>query len=293
MFWGSNAVVARGLLNELSPATLAFLRWGIALAALAPFVWHERHAMISVLKRHPKIMLCLGATGFAPNALLSYFGLRGSTAILMGLMNSVVPVMVLLIVALWAKRLPKRLEAIGMTLSFLGVIGILIRGDVHVLVNLHLSGFDLLVLLGLIVWAFYTVILIERPRDLTLPGFTFLAGILGFIMILPFVIFDWAGNGIPHLSAHQFGLAFYIALAPTLLSMLLFNFAVAVVGPVQSGIFTHLVPLFSAVFATVFIHESLHVYHVVGFVLIVSGAILCCFKREASMVYRPPQKPTP
>ena len=35
--WGSNAVVARGLLDVVTPAQLAFARWLVVLACLSPF----------------------------------------------------------------------------------------------------------------------------------------------------------------------------------------------------------------------------------------------------------------
>jgi drug/metabolite transporter (DMT)-like permease len=278
--WGSNAVAARGLLDSLSPETLALLRWGIALVALAPFVWRERSQMRRSLRRDWKMLSVLALTGFAPNALLSYCGLRGSTAIIMGLCNSIVPVVVLLMVAVWKRRRPRRLESIGIALSLCGVVGILAHGSLAALLTLSFSHYDLIVLLGLIVWALYSVLMVEKPADLSIASYTFLAGVLSIVMILPFVIWDWTAHGLPDLTLRECSLSAYIAIMPTLVAMLLFAYAIAKVGPIQCGIFTHGVPLFSALFATLFLGETLHVYHAVGFVLIAGGAILCCLKPE-------------
>lgn len=282
-FWGSNAVVARELLNTISPATLALFRWGVAVLVLLPFVYQERVAIMRALTTQWRLMLLLALLGFAPNAYLSYLGLRGTTAIFMGLVNSIVPVMVVLIMALWKRRIPRRHEGIGLTLSFIGVFVVLTRGDFSRLLQLHISGFEIIVLIGLAVWAVYTVLLIYRPVYLSLTAFVFLAGVLGLFLIVPAVIADWAQNGMPHLSLREFALASYIALIPTLLAMLLFGYAVAKVGPVQSGIFTHLIPLFSAFFAVLLIHEHLYFFHGVAFVLIVGGAVLCCIKPETML----------
>ncbi len=282
-FWGSNAVVARGLLNTMSPATLALFRWGVAVLVLVPFVYRERAQIMRALTTQWRLMLLLALLGFAPNAYLSYLGLRGTTAIFMGLVNSIVPVMVVLIMALWKKRIPQRHEIIGLFLSFTGVFVVLTRGQLSNLLHLHISGFELIVLAGLMVWAVYTVLLLYRPMYLSLTAFVFLAGVLGLFLIAPAVIVDWMQHGIPHLTPREMVLASYIALAPTLLAMLLFGYAVAKVGPVQSGIFTHLIPLFSALFAVIFINERLHFFHGVAFVLIVGGAILCCLKPDAML----------
>ncbi|MDR1528905.1 MAG: DMT family transporter [Burkholderiales bacterium] len=281
--WGSNAVAARGLLNTLSPETLALLRWSVAVLALLPFVWSERSVILRALRYQWRVLLLLAALGFAPNALLSYYGLRGTTAIFMGLMNSIVPGMVVLLMIFWKKRIPQYREGIGLALSFTGVFIVLMRGDVYNLLQLRVSGFDFIVLAGLMLWAVYTILLLNRPPNLSLAAFVFLAGLLGLFLIAPAVITDWAQNGIPRVTPKELMLASYIGLAPTLLAMLLYGYAVGQVGPVQSGIFTHLVPLFSALFAVLFINESLHLYHAAGFVLVVGGAILCCLKPDTTL----------
>ena len=58
--------------------------------------------------------------------------------------------------------------------------------------------------------------------------------------------------------------------------MLLYGYGIARIGAVQAGIFTHLVPVFAAIFATLTIGERLHAFHAAGFALIAGGAILCC-----------------
>ncbi|MDR2709960.1 MAG: DMT family transporter [Burkholderiales bacterium] len=285
--WGSNAVVARGLLDTMSPLTLAVFRWTVATLALVPFVWRERAPIIRALRMQWPLMLLLAATGFAPDTLISYLGLQGTTAIFTGLMNSIVPVMVVLIMAVWKKRRPRWLENIGLTLSFIGVLTVLTHGELRHLLALRISGYDFLVLLGLMIWALYTVLLLLRPRYLSLPAFVFTASVLGLALIVPMLIGEWWIKGVPSFTAREVVLATYIGLLPTLAAMLLFGYGVAQVGPVQAGIFTHLVPLFSALFATLFIHESLYLYHGIGFVLVAGGAVLCCLKPEQVLSLSP------
>ena len=284
--WGSNAVVARDLLDTMPPITLAVFRWVVATAALIPFVWGERASIYRALRTQWPLMLLLAAVGFAPNTLISYLGLQGTTAIFVGLMNSIVPVAVVMIMALWKQRRPRWLENVGLALSFVGVLTVLVHGEFRHLLTLRVSGYDFLVLLGLVIWALYTVLLLSRPRYLSLPAFVFTAGLLGLALIVPMMIGEWWIKGVPTFTAREVALATYIGLVPTLAAMLLFGYGVAQVGPVQAGIFTHLVPLFAVLFATLFIHESLYLYHGIGFVLVASGAVLCCLKPEQGMKIR-------
>ncbi|MCL2297850.1 MAG: DMT family transporter [Proteobacteria bacterium] len=285
--WGSNAVAARDLLDTLSPLTLAVFRWVVATTALIPFVWNERGPILRALRTQWPLMLLLATVGFAPNTLVSYLGLQGTTAIFVGLMNSIVPVMVVLIMAVWMRRRPQWRENVGLALSFVGVLTVLAHGDFRHLLALRVSGYDFLVLFGLMIWALYTVLLLLRPRYLSLPAFVFTASLLGLMLIVPMLLGEWWVKGLPSFTPREIALATYIGLVPTLTAMLLFGYGVAQVGPVQAGIFTHLVPIFSALFATLFIHESLYLYHGVGFILVAGGAVLCCLKPEQVLSSRP------
>ena len=102
--------------------TLAFLRWTVVLLGLLPFAWPERAAMRVALRTHFRDYATLALTGFAPQTCLVYFGLVGTTATLLGLLNSAIPVVIVAMLAAWRGRRPRRLEAVGLTLSLAGVL---------------------------------------------------------------------------------------------------------------------------------------------------------------------------
>src|SRR6185312_12891017 len=136
--WGSNAVVARMLLDGISPTWLAWLRWLVVIVILAPFV--------KALREDPRDYALFAVIGFAPQNALVYTGLAGTTAINMGLLNSAIPVLIVAIVALLQRRAPRSFEAIGVALSVVGVLLIAVHGDLRALARLELSRSDLIVL---------------------------------------------------------------------------------------------------------------------------------------------------
>ena len=83
-----------------------------------------------------------------------------------------------------------------------------------------------------------------------------------------------------HLGARELLGLLYIGALATLISTALFSYGVERVGAVRAGILIHLMPVFSSVFATLFIGERLFAYHAAGFVLVAGGAILGCLKPE-------------
>jgi drug/metabolite transporter (DMT)-like permease len=291
--WGSSAVTARGLMDSLPPVTLAFLRWSVVLLALAPFAWPERAAMASALRAHFRTYAALALAGFAPQTCLVYFGLAGSSATVLGLLNSAIPVMIVALMALWRGRRPRPLETLGLAISCAGVLFILARGDPRALAALRFSASDLLLIAAMAVWAFYTIKLTERPGHLSMPAFVFMTASLGLVFASPLLIFELVRHGLPAVGKAQLTGVLYLGTLPTLVALLLFAYGVARVGAVQSGIFTHLVPVFTAVFAAVFIGERLQAFHAIGFVLVAGGAILCCLRPDPMLSSRAPAPPPP
>ena len=281
--WGSSAVTARGLLDTMSPVALTVLRWIVVLAALAPFVWREREAIARELVRDTQTLAIFALVGFAPQTLLVYVALEGTTAINLALFNSAIPVLIVAIAALLHHRRPRPLELAGLAISLAGVVAIVARGQWSTLASLAVNPHDLVVLLGMAVWAYYTVRLADRAPALSFQAFMFAAGALGLAMVAPFALWDALARGISPPSFAALAGTVYLALLPTLVAMLLFAHGIARVGPVQAGLFTHLVPVFGAVFATIMLGERLQAFHAAGFALVAGGAVLGCLKPETAL----------
>lgn len=285
--WGSNAVVARGLLDTVPAVWLATLRWIVVLVLLAPFVWRDRAAIVHALRHDWRALALFALLGFAPQNILIYAALAGTTAINFGLLNSAIPVMIVFVAAVMHRRRPGPLETFGLALSLVGVAAIVTRGDLAAITKLAINPSDLLVLLGMFVWAIYTVKLANRPPDLGFPAFVFAAGLMGVLIALPAIGWQFATRGLPAPTAGELAGIFYIGALPSLVATLLFGYGLARVGAVQAGVFTHLVPVFAAVFAVIWIGEHLHAYHAAGFALVAGGALLCCLRPEP-MLSSPP-----
>jgi drug/metabolite transporter (DMT)-like permease len=289
--WGSNAVVARGLLDVVSPPQLAFLRWLIVLACLAPVAWIERQAIAQALRHDLRALAALALLGFGPQTLLTYTALAHTTAVVVGLLNSAIPVLIVAIAAVAYARRPRALEALGLGTSMLGVLAIVAQGSVATLFALRFNGADVLAFGAMFVWALYTLRLATaRPRALSLPAFTFVAALLGELALAPVALVDVVVHGVAPMSVREVTGILYIGLLPSLAATLLWTFGVARLGAVKAGVFTHLVPVFAALFAVAFLGETLHAYHFAGFVLVAGGALLCCVAPAPMLSSQPPRR---
>jgi drug/metabolite transporter (DMT)-like permease len=278
--WGSNGVVSRALMDTIPPLVMAAARWAVVFVALLPLVWPERRAIAHSLRRDWKVLLALTLLGSAPQTALVYSGLSASTATHLGLLNSTIPVFIILISWGWYARTPSRLEGTGLAISLIGVFLILAHGDLRSLLRLQFNYGDLLMLAAVMIWAIYTLRLKDRPQSLSLFAFVFVLSLIGELLTLPFAALQWAQVGDLHWGARELLGLLYIGAVATLVSAVLFSYGVERVGAVRAGILIHLMAVFSSVFAALFIGERLFPYHAAGFVLVAGGAILGCLKPE-------------
>jgi drug/metabolite transporter (DMT)-like permease len=288
--WGSNGVVSRALMDTVPPLVLASARWVVVFVVLLPLVWPERRAIAHALRHDWKLLLLLTLLGSAPQSALVYTGLAASTAVHLGLLNSTIPVCIILISWGWYARRPRRIEAVGLAISLIGVFLILAHGDLWALLHLQFNHGDLLMLCAVVVWAVYTLRLNDRPQSLSLFAFVFILSLIGSVLTLPFAAFQWIQAGGVHVGARELLGLLYIGAVATLVSTVLFSYGVERVGAVRAGILIHLMPVFSSLFAALFIGERLYIYHALGFVMVAGGAILGCLKPEPVLSSQPSTK---
>jgi drug/metabolite transporter (DMT)-like permease len=287
--WGSIAVVSRALMETIPPVVMAAARWGVAFVVLLPLVWPERRAIVRAIARDWKRFLFLTLVGGAPQSALVYTGLARSTAINLGLLNSTIPVLIILISWGWHARRPRRQEGFGLATSFVGVLLILAHGDLRALLHLQFNAGDVIMLGAMLVWAIYTLGLQDRPQSLSLFAFVFVMALMGELLTLPLAAFQWLHAGGVHLELRDLLGLLYIGALATLMATALFSYGVERVGAVRAGVLIHLMPVFSSVFATLFIGERLYIYHAAGFVLVAGGAILSCLKPEPVLSSQTPK----
>jgi drug/metabolite transporter (DMT)-like permease len=274
LFWSGNVVLGRGLSDELPPLALNFWRWAGALAILLPFTWRSLAGKGALVRRHWKILLVLGVLGITAYNSFAYTAFQTTTAINAALINTALPVMVVAIA--WAgfgDPITVR-QGFGIAVSFAGTLVILVRGELSVLLTLDLTVGDVWMTLGVAFYALYSVLLRYRPPGLD--GLALLTVITGFglAVMVPVAIVEALAVGPMPVSPSSLGMVAYVALFPSVLAYMFWNRGVATVGPDRTAMFMHLLPVFTAVLAILFLGESLRPFHGVGMALVFGGLLL-------------------
>ena len=277
LLWAGNAVVGRMVNAMVPPATLNFLRWGLAFLLLLPLAgWVLRPG--SGLWTHWRRFAVLGLLGVGCYNALQYLALKTSTPLNVTLVAASSPVWILGVGALFFRQRVTQRQLGGALLSIVGVLVVLSRGDWQLLLQVRLVPGDLYVLVATAAWAFYSWLLI-RPGDpprirADWAGFLMAQIVMGLGWSALFAAGEWAV-----VDAHiEWGWPLaaalaYVAIFPALVAYRCWGIGVQRVGPTIAGFFGNLTPLFAALMSAAFLGELPRLYHAIAFVLIVGGIV--------------------
>jgi drug/metabolite transporter (DMT)-like permease len=282
LFWSLNWVIGKALVGIVSPLALTFFRWLVAVGVMLPFAWPQVRAHWPVIRGNFGRIAWLGFWGTGLHNAFAYVGLQYTTATNGVILNSSIPILIILLGWAIYRETITRVQMLGVLVSLTGVFAILTRGDLSVLADLALNRGDVIVLIGMVFWAAYTVFLRLKPEGL--PGLALLAccGCVGLALLLPlFVIEMLFFEGKVAFTPATIGAMLYVGIFPSFVGYIFWNRGVAEVGPNVAGIFVHLMPAFGALLAWLFLDERIHGYHLAGIGLILAGIALTSRSRRA------------
>lgn len=273
LLWAGNWVLGRAIRADVPPFGLTFWRWALAAVILLPLAWRHLGRDWTIVRAHLPLVATLALLSAAMFQSMTYIGLHSTEAVNALLVSATMPVFVVIIAWLvLGERLLMR-QALGIAVSFCGVAYIIARGEPARLLVLHLNRGDLWILAALVVWGLYSVLLKFRPAGLSLVGMTFFIALMGALFILPLHLWEVSqGRGVP-LTPAGIGAVAYTGVFASVVALLSYNAAVARIGPSRSVFFLHLMPVFGAGLAVIFLGEDLASFHVIGFPVALAGVL--------------------
>ena len=275
--WAGNAIVGRLAAGHIPPVTLSFLRWSFAFLVILPFAWKHLVRDWAAIRSRLGIMIVLSITGIGAFNTLQYWALEHTQALNTLLLQSAGP----LIVAVWSLvLLGIRLtlaQAGGVLLSLAGVLVILLHGDLTTLKNIDFNRGDLIFIVALAIFGFYSVLSLKRPaiNALSFVAFTFGAGAA---CLIPLFIWELFARPLMRIDTANLLTLLYVALFPSTLAYLCFNRGVQLIGANRAAPFFHVVPVFGTVMSIVFLDEHPQVFHFIGFALVLTGVFVASRK---------------
>ena len=275
LFWSGNFIVGKAAsLFDIPPFTLNFYRWLFAWLILAPFTLKEIYKIRFHILDNLKYVLILGITSITLFNSIVYYSLQYTQVISGVLMISTIPVMIIFFSSLLKIEKTNFYQVLGVIFSMLGVIVIVTQLNGEKIKELSFNKGDLSIIIAMLSWALYSALL--KKNKLELSQLSLLQVIIssGLIFLLPIYIIEMNQGRIVTLELSFILTLIYVVLFPGLASFICWIKGIGLIGANRSGIFLHLMPIFSTIMAILIFNEQFMIFHLVGAIFIISGIVL-------------------
>ena len=275
LFWSGNFIVGKAAsLFEIPPFTLNFYRWVFAWLILAPFTLPEIIRKKNYILENIGLVIILGITSVTIFNSIVYYSLNFTQVISAVLTISTIPVMIIFFCWLFKIEKTNIYQISGVIFSLLGVVVIIAKADLKNLLNLNFNKGDLWMVFAMFSWAIYSALL--RKKKFELSQLSLLQTIIsaGLIFLLPTYLIELALGYKASIQLPFVLTLTYVVIFPGLASFIFWIKGISIIGSNRSGIFLHLMPIFSTILAIIIFKEKFMTYHLIGAILIITGIYL-------------------
>lgn len=270
LIWSVNAIVSKMSATAIDPAAISFYRWLLALLILAPFalpgVWRHRQQ----IRQSWWKLLVLGLLGMVLYQSLAYYAAHSVSALFMGILNALIPLLTVLLSVVVMRLAPTQGILLGSLLSFSGLVWLVSEGNPAQLLSHGLGKGEMMMFAASASYALYGVL--TKRWAIPLPNWQSLWMQIFFGVLLLTPNFLMAPD--VSLNTQNIPLILFAAIPASIIAPFLWIQGVMRLGASTASIFMNLAPIFTAIIAVTFLHESLHSYHFIGGGVTLAGVIL-------------------
>jgi len=281
LFWSGNFIVGKAAsLFEIPPFTLNFYRWTFAWLILAPFTLKEIIQKKNYILENIKLIIVLGVTSITIFNSIVYYSLNFTQVISGVLMISTIPVMIIIFSWLFKIEKTNTYQILGVVFSLFGVIVIITKANLAILLNLNFNKGDLWMVVAMFSWAMYSALLRKKKFEISQLSLLQIIISAGLIFLIPAYLIELSLGYKANINLPFVLTLTYVVLFPGLASFIFWIKGISIIGSNRSGIFLHLMPIFSTILAIIIFKEKFMIYHLIGAILIITGIILSSKKKK-------------
>ena len=268
--WAGNNVITKAASGRIFPAEIGFYRWLLAGLLFTPFLLRPVLNNWPIIKPNLGKVVLLGVLGMVIYQSLAYFAATITTATNMGIILSLVPIVTL---AMSILTLGNRLTIgalLGAILSFVGVLFVVSQGSLTVLMAHGVNLGDAMMLFATVAYATYSTLLKKWKLGIPPLQLLYLQILVAIVVLLPLFLHSLKTG----LTLSNIQLVLYACIPTSMLAPLLWMKSISLLGPSRTTLFFNLLPLLTAVIASLALGERLAMYHLLGGALTLLGVIL-------------------
>ncbi len=279
LFWAGNTVIGKAA-NPLIPAfSLSFWRWTVAFILILPFGVKFVIKDWEFYREKWKYLFLLALISVTAYNTLLYWALNWTTAINVSVVCATMPLVIFIFSWLIGGQKANNRQILGVIFAVFGVLIVITKGEIDVILRLKFNYGDILALMSVICFGIYSILLKKSQINVNQIGLITVFIFFGLIGITPFYAWDLVHEDFFSINNHMVYILLYVGLFPSLLSFFFWNKAIERGGAHIAGMFFNLIPVFSSVFAVIFLKENFTLSHLTGMIFIFSGIYVATFYR--------------
>jgi len=271
VFWSFSFIWFKVANETFRPITIVFIRLIISAALLSLFLFFTKN-FVKISKKDRKLFLILAV--FEPffYFLGESFGLTYVSATVGSVIISTIPVIATLGAWIIFRERLKLINYAGIVLSFIGVLVFIINRDGSL--SFNIKGL-MLMLLAVFSAVGYNLTLSRLVGSYGPVFIVNVQNLIGSILFLPlFLITDLKPLINTQFTFSDLIPVLELALFASCGAFILFAFSVKNMGITKANIFSNSIPIFTALFSFILLHEKLSAQNLIGMAVVIAGLFM-------------------
>lgn len=283
LFWGGAFGVTKHVLTELPPLTISAVRFLLAGFILIGWMIWRQEWQWPLIKRNLASLFGLGISGVFFYNFFFATALQYTSAIKAALVIVVNPVFtafaaILFFGEAWSWRI-----GCGVLLSLIGVFFVITQGNLGLLISQPWGLGEIYCLGAVASWVIYTLIAKKLMLKMTTTLMTTASTVIGaVVLVLAAAVTENQWGRLFSLSTQTALEMFYLAVFPTVVAFILYNWGIQRIGATKTSAYINLMPVNALWIAVLFYGETVTLQHLLGMALTLSGVILTTQNKEQS-----------
>jgi len=279
IIWSGNFIIARGVIKQIPPVSLAFYRWLSASIIIFPFAMKQAAAEWKFVKQSWHYLFWASLSGITLFNTFVYIGAHYTTAINLALIGTTTsPIIAIILAKIFLKERIGLLKMGGIMLCIAGVLFLLARGSLQNLVSLNFTKGDGWILLAALCFAVYNTMVRKKPSTISSVNYLFVTFSFGTLLLLPFYCWELNNTAAVTWNTNLILIILYLGAGASVICFLFWNIAVGKLGAGRTALFGNLIPIFSSAEAAILLDEEFTWIHVVSMLLVFGGIIMANWK---------------
>ncbi|MBT4526119.1 MAG: DMT family transporter [Deltaproteobacteria bacterium] len=284
--WGLSFVVTKIALKEFSVYGLILARFGSASVIFLIILTLKGFPKFTKTEHGSLILIAI----FQPGLYFFFetMGLQNTTASKAGLIVAMIPIVVLLLSAIFFREKITSRSVTGIGLSLVGV-GLLIIGEANgswpmggnIIGDLYMCG-------AVLSAAIYMIMVKKLSQKHSVLHITGMQIIYGTLIFIPFCLIKIETWQLSQLSFGAIAAVFFLAVLATIVAFFCYNFALSQIDSSKAVVFINMIPVITAASAWIIIGESLTIMQMGGGALVLLAVWLVNQKKRQAVNELPP-----